>query len=308
MRYSVWVSSGRSWDQILGLCRHVEATGWDGIWIPDHFMPPEGGYGNEAEPGQDPELDPVHEGWSLVAALAGLIPRVRLGVLVSGNTYRQPAVLAKMAATIDHISNGRLLLGLGSGWQENEHRRYGIPYPTPLEFSDRLEEAAAVITALMSAGPRSTVEGAHYELIDAPLEPKPIQDPMPLLIGGSGELRTLRTAARYATHSNMWGTPDTMTRKRAVLDQHCRDADRDPAEVSLSANAFLIFVDDQEEAASTRSAMGDRGGLVGTTDQIRHQIDAYQAAGVDEIVIAGFNYTPETFPEALQRLRALLDL
>ena len=307
MQYSVWVSSGHSWDEILGLCRHIESTGWDGIWIPDHFMPPEGGYGQEVEPGQDPELDPVHEGWSLVAALAGLIPRVRLGVLVSGNTYRQPAVLAKMAATIDHISNGRLLLGLGSGWQENEHRRYGIPYPTALEFSDRLEEAAAVITALMSAGPRSTVEGVHYELIDAPLQPKPIQNPMPLLIGGSGELRTLRTAARYATHSNMWGTPETMTRKRAILDRHCQDAGRDPAEVSLSANAFLIFVDDPEEAASTRSDMGDRGGLVGTPDQIRHQIDAYRAAGVDEIVIAGFNYTPETFPPALARLRSLLD-
>jgi len=307
VQYSVWVSSGHSWDEILGLCRHIESTGWDGIWIPDHFMPPEGGYGQEVEPGQDPELDPVHEGWSLVAALAGLIPRVRLGVLVSGNTYRQPAVLAKMAATIDHISNGRLLLGLGSGWQENEHRRYGIPYPTALEFSDRLEEAAAVITALMSAGPRSTVEGVHYELIDAPLQPKPIQNPMPLLIGGSGELRTLRTAARYATHSNMWGTPETMTRKRAILDRHCQDAGRDPAEVSLSANAFLIFVDDPEEAASTRSDMGDRGGLVGTPDQIRHQIDAYRAAGVDEIVIAGFNYTPETFPPALARLRSLLD-
>jgi len=307
VQYSVWVSSGHSWDEILGLCRHIESTGWDGIWIPDHFMPPEGGYGQEVEPGQDPELDPVHEGWSLVAALAGLIPRVRLGVLVSGNTYRQPAVLAKMAATIDHISNGRLLLGLGSGWQENEHRRYGIPYPTALEFSDRLEEAAAVITALMSAGPRSTVEGVHYELIDAPLQPKPIQNPMPLLIGGSGELRTLRTAARYATHSNMWGTPETMTRKRAILVRHCQDAGRDPAEVSLSANAFLIFVDDPEEAASTRSDMGDRGGLVGTPDQIRHQIDAYRAAGVDEIVIAGFNYTPETFPPALARLRSLLD-
>jgi alkanesulfonate monooxygenase SsuD/methylene tetrahydromethanopterin reductase-like flavin-dependent oxidoreductase (luciferase family) len=307
VQYSVWVSSGHSWDEILGLCRHIESTGWDGIWIPDHFMPPEGGYGNEPEPGHDPELDPVHEGWSLVAALAGLIPRVRLGVLVSGNTYRHPAVLANMAATIDHISGGRLLLGLGSGWQENEHRRYGIPYPTPLEFSDRLEEAAAVITALMSLSRRSTVEGVHYELIDAPLEPKPIQNPMPLLIGGGGERRTLRTAARYATHSNIWGTPETMTRKRAILDQHCREAGRDPADVSLSANAFLIFIDDPDEGASTRSAMGDRCGLVGTPDQIRQQIEDYQAAGVDEIVIAGFSYTPETFPEALERLRTLLD-
>ncbi len=188
MRFSVWVSSGYSWEEILGLCRHIESTGWTGIWIPDHFMPPERGYGNEPNPGHDPELDPVLEGWSLIAALAGLIPRVRLGVLVSGNTYRHPAVLAKMAATIDHISGGRHILGLGTGWQENEHRRYGIHLPTPSELSDRLEEAAAVISGLFSPARRVSVEGAHYQLTEAPLEPKPIQNPMPLLIGGEGSV------------------------------------------------------------------------------------------------------------------------
>ena len=307
MRYSVWVSSGHSWDEILGLCHHIESTGWDGIWIPDHFMPPEGGYGNEVEPGQDPELDPVHEGWSLVAALAGLIPRVRLGVLVSGNTYRHPAVLAKMAATIDHISNGRLVLGLGSGWQENEHRRYGIRYPDRAGMSDRLEEAAAVISSLFSSESRVSFEGAHYRLTGAPLEPKPVQNPMPLLIGGGGERRTLRTAARYATHSNIWGTPETMAHKRAILDQHCRDAGRDPADLALSANAFLVFLDDPETGTAARSAMGDRGGLVGTPDQIREQLDAYTEAGVTELVIAGFNYSAEDFPAALDRLRNLID-
>lgn len=304
MRYSVWVSSGHSWPDILELCRHIEGSGWDGIWIPDHFMPPETGYGNEPEPGRDPELDPVHEGWSLVAALAAQIARIRLGVLVSGNTYRHPAVLAKMAATVDHISNGRHILGLGSGWQENEHRRYGIPYPSPAELSDRLEEAAAIISTLFSPAKRVSFDGVYYQITEAPLEPKPIQRPMPLLIGGGGERRTIRTAARYATHWNAWGTPETMRRKIDVLQGHCLDAGRDRSEISVSVNAFLIFAGDTDEGDATRQAMGERGGLVGTPDHIHAQVEAYRAAGVDEIVIPSFNYAPDLFPIALDRFRS----
>ena len=305
MRYSVWVSSGHSWDDILGLSRHVEETGWDGVWIPDHFMPPAAGYGNEPDPGHDPELGPVHEGWTTLAALAGLVPRVSLGMLVSGNTYRHPAVLAKMAATIDHISGGRHILGLGSGWQENEHTRYGIAYPSPAELSDRLEEAAAVITALFSAT-RSSLPGTFYQLSEAPLEPKPLQSPMPLLIGGGGERRTIRTAARYATHWNAWGTPETMARKVAKLAKHCDDAGRAPAEVSASANSFLVVEDDPNAADTAREAMGDKGGLVGTPDQIRSRIDAYKHAGVDELVIASFNHSPEALMGALARLQEII--
>jgi alkanesulfonate monooxygenase SsuD/methylene tetrahydromethanopterin reductase-like flavin-dependent oxidoreductase (luciferase family) len=305
MRYSVWVSSGYSWDDILGLSRHIETTGWDGIWIPDHFMPPATGYGNEPDPGHDPELDPVHEGWTILAALAGLIPRVRLGMLVSGNTYRHPAVLAKMAATIDHISGGRHILGLGTGWQENEHTRYGISYPSRAELSDRLEEAAAVITSLFSAA-RSTLPGSFYQLLDAPLEPKPLQNPMPLLIGGGGERRTIRTAARYATHWNAWGTPETMGHKIAVLARHSEDAGRDPGEVSASANSFLAILDDPAAGDAARAAMGDKGGLIGTPEQIRSSIDAYEQAGVDELVIASFNHTPNQLLEMLPHLRDMV--
>lgn len=305
MRYSVWVSSGYSWDDILSLSRHIETTGWDGVWIPDHFMPPETGYGNEPDPGHDPELDPVHEGWTVLAALAGLIPRVRLGMLVSGNTYRHPAVLAKMAATIDHISGGRHILGLGTGWQENEHTRYGISYPSHAELSGRLEESAAVITSLFS-NTRSTLPGTFYQLSEAPLEPKPLQSPMPLLIGGGGERRTIRTAARYATHWNAWGSPATMAHKIGVLARHCDEAGRDLAEVGPSANSFLVIVDESGAGVAAREAMGDKGGLVGTPDQIRSSIDAYEQAGVDELVIASFNHTPEALLGALARFREII--
>jgi alkanesulfonate monooxygenase SsuD/methylene tetrahydromethanopterin reductase-like flavin-dependent oxidoreductase (luciferase family) len=305
MRYSVWVSSGHSWDDILGLSRHIEASGWDGVWIPDHFMPPATGYGNEPDPGHDPELDPVHEGWTILAALAGLVPRLRLGMLVSGNTYRHPAVLAKMAATIDHVSGGRHILGLGSGWQENEHTRYGIPFPDPIELSDRLEEAADVITALFSAT-RSSLSGTYYQLSEAPLEPKPLQSPMPLLIGGGGERRTLRTAARYATHWNAWGTPETMAHKISVLADHCADCGRDSGGVSPSANSFLVVLDDEATGEVARAAMGDKGGLVGTPDQIRSRIDAYERAGVEELVIASFNHTPEALLDQLNHLQEII--
>ena len=306
MRFSVWVSSGHTWPEILQLSQEVEADGWDAIWISDHFMPPAAGYGNEPELGTDPELGSIHEGWSLVAALAGLVPRIRLGVLVSGNTYRHPAVVAKMAATIDHISGGRHILGLGSGWQKNEHERYGIDYPTPGEFSDRLEEAAAIITSLFDAHPRATFEGTYFRVNDAPLEPKPLQSPMPLLIGGGGERRTIRTAARYATHWNAWGTPETMRHKVEVLANHCREAERLSTDIEVSTNAFLQILTDPAEGSRLREAMGARGGLVGTPDQIRAQIEKYASAGVSEIAIAGFNYPPDEFPGILARFREIL--
>ena len=129
MRFGFWASTKNDWEHILAVSRAAEASGWDGLWLPDHFMPPEGGYGEEPA-GVDPELLPNHECWTLLAALAMAVPRVRIGAMVTGNTYRHPAVLAKQAASVDHISGGRLVLGLGAGWQENEHRRYGIEFGT----------------------------------------------------------------------------------------------------------------------------------------------------------------------------------
>ncbi len=139
MRFGFWPGTAASWEDTLALCRHAEATGWDGICYADHFM----------ADGADTS-GPWTEAWTTLAALAASVPRIRIGTLVSGNTYRHPAVLAKMAATVDQISGGRLVLGLGAGWQENEHRQYGIPFYTLGERLARLDEACQVIKSLFS--------------------------------------------------------------------------------------------------------------------------------------------------------------
>jgi alkanesulfonate monooxygenase SsuD/methylene tetrahydromethanopterin reductase-like flavin-dependent oxidoreductase (luciferase family) len=300
MRFSVWLSSGRSWQEIRDGAIRAEATGWDGVWVPDHFMPPDGGYGSEPAGIDDPGRAPVHEAWTLLSAIAAVTTRVRLGVLVSGNTYRHPAVVAKMAATIDHVSNGRAVLGLGAGWQENEHRRYGLEYGSPRDRSDWLEESAAIVTGLFTNA-RTDHAGSRYHLVGAPLEPKPIQQPLPLMIGGGGERRTLRTAARYAQEWNVWGTPGVLASKNRVLDAHCTGIGRDPGTLERSAAAFLAFCDTTEESAERRATLGSRGGLVGTVQELRHTVDAYAAAGTDEVIIPDYNYSPTQRDQALDR-------
>lgn len=301
MRLSLWTSSGRSWPEILAAARLTADLGWYGVWVPDHFMPPEGGYGGRGGP--EAELGPVHEAWTLAAAIGAEVPGMRVGVLVSGNTYRHPAVVAKMATTLDHITGGRAVLGLGAAWQENEHRRYGIPFGSPAERSERLEEAAEIISRLLT-GPRTSFSGRHYHLDEAPLQPKPMH--LPLLIGGGGERRTLRTAARWAQEWNIWGRPADLAAKGAVLDAHCRTVGRDPTDITRSACAYLEVLDDPEEAAERRRELGRQGGLVGTANDIQAAIADYAAAGVSEIVIADYNHTPATRDAAMRRLTSLL--
>ncbi len=302
MDISFWANTGQSWADLLDGCRHAESTGWDGIWVADHFMPQPGGYGPEDEAGLGAELEPLHEGWSLLAALAAAVPRVRLGAMVTGITYRHPAVLANMAATIDHVSGGRLVVGIGAGWQENEHHRYGIDLGTPRERSDRFEEACAVLTGLFGQE-RTTFDGRYYQLDEAPCSPKPVQSPLPILVGGGGEKRTMRTAALYAHEWNVWGTPEILTQKMAVLDAHCADVGRDPSEIRRSAAALLIVTDDEDHTTHLQAKMANRGGLIGTIDQLRQRIDEYESAGVDELVVPDFTMTVDNRAEILDRFR-----
>ena len=216
MRFSVWLGTQQAWDDLVTSAEHAERTGWDGLWLADHFMP-------NGAPSSVPRL----EAWTTIAAIAARVGRVRVGVLVTGNTYRHPAVLAKMAATVDHICEGRLVLGLGAGWQENEHEAYGIELPAVAERLARLDEACQVIRLLHSEE-RSNFEGRFYRLVDAPCEPKPVQRPLPLLIGGGGEKTTMRIAARYADEWNCWGLPELMAHKSEVLERHCLEIGRDP--------------------------------------------------------------------------------
>jgi len=177
MRFSIWPSANQPWGEILATASYAEATGWDGVRIADHFMPDAAG--------QFPAETPTLEAGSLVAALAAAVPRVRIGTLVYGNTYRHPAVVANMAVTTDHVSGGQFTLGMGTGWQRNEHDADGIAFPPAGARVDRFAEAIEVIHGLLRSE-STTFKGRYYEITDAQCEPKPIQDPLPMLVGGSG--------------------------------------------------------------------------------------------------------------------------
>ncbi|HEX4246142.1 MAG TPA: TIGR03560 family F420-dependent LLM class oxidoreductase [Acidimicrobiales bacterium] len=273
MRFSLWLSPGHTWDELVVLAGHAERTGWDGIWFPDHFM----GAGRDAN-------GDLLECWSVLAALAVAVPRVRIGSLVSGNMYRHPAVLANMATAVDRISGGRVVLGIGAGWQRNEHEKYGIEFSDVAGRLDRLEEACEIIRALTTAE-RSTHVGRYYQLDDAPMNPKPVQSPLPLLIGGGGERRTLRIAAHYADEWNTWGTPDVIAHKSTVLHQHCLARDRDPSTIWRSAQSIVLMSDDQQWLSARRSEPPMMPTIIGTPAELAATVGAYQQVGLDELVI-----------------------
>jgi F420-dependent oxidoreductase-like protein len=269
VRFSVWPGPHQDFADILALALHAEASGWDGVWLADHFLPA----------GGDPRR-PTVECWTALAALAARVPRVTLGSLVTGNTYRHPAIVAKMAAGVDRISGGRLVLGLGAAWQENEHRAYGIPFPSLRERLDRLEEACQVIRRLLD-GEQLDFAGAHYALRGALVEPGPVQRPLPLLVGGGGERRTLRIAARWAQAWNAWGDPQQLRAKVALLDRHCEALGRDPATLRRTAVA-LFAVGEGEDA---RLAGRGLPVVAGSAGRVRDAVRAYQAVGVDELIV-----------------------
>lgn len=278
MRFSIWPTLSQPWSDVLAVARHAEATGWDGVYAADHFM----GSGGEFGPDTTPNL----EGAAVLAALAVATERVRLGSLVFGNTYRHPAVLANWAATVDHVSGGRLLLGLGAGWQENEHEQYGIELPPPGERLDRFEEACQVVLGLLRQE-RTTVDGAHYRLTGAVAEPKPVQQPLPLLIGGKGD-RMLGIVARHADEWNMWGLADTIAERSAVLERHCESIGRDPATIRRSAQALVMLTDDRAKADDFVAGTGGRAAVAGTTDDLAEACADWQAVGLDELIVPDF--------------------
>lgn len=261
-------------------------TPFDSAWTFDHFVPP--------MPGQDP-LGPCLEGWAALAALAQATERLRLGCLVTGVTYRHPAVLAKMAATVDHISGGRLEFGLGAGWHEGEHRSYGIPFHSVRERQDRLEEAAELIHLLFKADGAVSYQGRYYQLKDASFNPRPVQKPHPpLLIGGGGEKRTLRTLARFGDIMNVSGSPSAVRQKIEVLEGHCKDVGRDPSDIERSVFMPIVLTDRQDlidRVTSFWAAQGipadeaKRSAPVGSAAHIRDVLKQYTEVGVSYFIM-----------------------
>jgi F420-dependent oxidoreductase-like protein len=285
MRFSIWPSTKRSWPEIRDLARHCEATGWDGVYFADHFMP----HGDltstvgDAEPLDGDTL----ECWSVLAALAASVPRLRLGSLVSSVTFRHPAVLANIAAAVDNVSGGRLVLGIGAGWQANEHAAYGIPLGSTAERLDRFEEACAVISSLLRDR-RTTHEGRFFSLRDAPNQPPPVHGRLPLLIGGGGERRTLRIAAQYADEWNFWSTPALLAQKVGVLHEHCDAVGRDPAGLRVSTQALLCMSSDSHRLAGLRDGAGAFS-IVGSPAEVADIVGAYERAGADELIVPDSN-------------------
>jgi F420-dependent oxidoreductase-like protein len=269
MRLSIWPGAGQPYREVLEVARHAEETGWDGVYIADHFMP-NAGTDRQAD-------DPVLECGSLIAALGAVVPRVRIGTLVYGNTYRHPAVLANMAATVDRITQGRFTLGVGAGWQINEHEQYGIELPPVRQRLDRFVEALRVLHGLLRR-PTTTLDGEYYRLTDAYNEPKPVQDPLPILIGGSGEKRMLRIVAEYADAWNTWGRADLIAHKSAVLDAFCAEVGRDPKAIARTAQALTV-VDGPLPEGLSMPVIG------GSTDLLARAIADYRGIGLDELIV-----------------------
>lgn len=294
MRFGYWINTSYSWADTLATAQTAEQAGWDCLWYSDHFMP------NAPEPVDGA----VNEAMTILSALAAAVPRIRLGTIVLGNTYRHPALLAKMAATLDRISGGRFILGLGAGWQENEHTAYGMELGTVKWRMDRFDESCEAINLLLSQE-RTTFTGEHVKLRDAPLDPKPVQSPLPLLVGGGGEKRTLKIVARHAHQWNVWATPELFAQKLAVLNRHCADIGRDPATIQKTIAALLFLTEDRAVADRLRSRDWPRPVIIGNAQEVADKVREYEALGVDEIIVPGFSWADP--PAAEPTLRAVME-
>ena len=246
MRFGIDVAQQRvTWDELVDRVRFVEELGFDGAWGFDHFQPM---YGEG--PGE------TFEGVTTLAALSGLTSRIRLGLLVTGVTYRHPSVLAAEAITIDHASGGRLELTLGAAWFDKEHHELGIPFPSTGDRFDLLEDALEIVTRLFT-GETVSYDGKQVSLRDARLLPRPVQDPHPpIWIGGTGPKRTLPLVARYADAWHAFGTPNSLTEAYQRVDRLAEEAGRDPKSI---LRAGSLSLDDLETARKHAGKWRDAG-------------------------------------------------
>src|SRR4051812_34987409 len=265
------------WDEMAAVWRAADAIDlFDSAWNFDHFYP----IFSDSD-------GPCFEGWTMLAALATQTNRIRIGCQVSGMVYRHPAVLANMAASIDVISGGRLDVGLGAGWNEQECAAYGIDLPPLAERFDRFDEACQVVLALLT-NEHTDFAGQHYQLTAARCEPKPVQRPHPpLCIGGGGERRTLRAVARWAQHWNFpGGGVDVFEQKRKVLQSHCDDIGRDIGEITMSTHLRLPPDGDTTQLIREASALADAGldlGIVNLSPPHRVEVLAPLAEALEHL-------------------------
>jgi F420-dependent oxidoreductase-like protein len=257
LRFGIVTDQNQPWPTIVERWRLFEELGFDSAWNCDHLVQPSRPTG------------PYFEAWTLLGGLAACTQRIRIGVLVSCNTFRHPSLLAKEALTVDHLSNGRLDLGLGAGWYEPEHRAFGIDFPGPGELVGRFREAVEIVDHLLR-NDSTTYAGTYYQLNEALMRPRPVQQPRPPLMLGAHRSRMLRIVAQYADTWNSFGTVDEMRERNAVLDEHCRAIGREPSTIvrSLYGWAAMMPSDPWESVGSFQDMVG-----------------RYAEAGVNEFLI-----------------------
>lgn len=277
--------------QIFGSLKKLvisaEEKGFDSFWVMDHFHQLQ----MIGAPGE-----PMLEGWTTISALAGVTNKIKLGTLVTGIIYRHPSILAKMGATIDVISKGRLFMGIGAGWNEEESLAYGIAssFPSNRERLDRLEEAIQIIRKMWSDEATATYIGKYYQIKNAYCNPRPIQRPSPpILVGGSGEKRTLQIVAKYADACNLFGSPETVKAKLNALKEHCKKVGRDYDSI-LKTKLGSVLIDKNEETAKERVNRIFKGMseqmireyvIYGTADSVEKQIEMLEEVGIQYFIV-----------------------
>ena len=282
---------GVLFDGVVAMATAAEETGYDSVWVMDHFyqLPPMGG------PSQ-----PMLDAYTLLGALAMRTSQVRLGTMVTGVTYRNPAHLAKIVTSLDVISGGRAILGIGAAWYDVEHEGLGFDFPPASERLDRLEEALVICRAMFS-DEAPTFDGRYYRIHQAKNVPPPVQPGGPtILVGGGGEKRTLHLVARYADMCNIFGDAAEVAHKVDVLRAHCASVGRDPSEVTVSRLSTLVLTAGDDETQATKeflrqvTGQDPTGSDIGTPDQLIARVEELAAAGVQYFVFNMPTGTPAT--------------
>ena len=300
----LWPQS-TSWPDFADAAIAADQAGWDSIWTWDHLLAIQG-----------PWQQPIFEGWTFLAGVAAITSRVRLGLMVGANTFRNPGLTAKLATTLDHVSNGRAVLGIGGAWFEREHEAFGVDFGKSVgERLDWLDESVSLMRRLLD-GETVTHDGPRYRMVDALCEPRPIQPRLPILIGGSGPKKTLRTAARNGDGWNTSGELDEVKASLDILAGHCADVGRDLGEIELTVSFPTIIRDRVEDAQAARAAQLAHNGLenlggvptlTGPPPAAAEMLRPYLALGFSTVIVrmpAPFDReTIDRLPEVLALLR-----
>jgi alkanesulfonate monooxygenase SsuD/methylene tetrahydromethanopterin reductase-like flavin-dependent oxidoreductase (luciferase family) len=304
---ALW-SQVTDWPQVAAAARRLDGLGYDHLWTWDHIYAPTG----------DP-YQPVFEGTTLLAALAAITEHVELGLFVGANTFRNPGLVAKAAATLDHVSGGRAIVGLGAAWFELEHEAHGIDFgASPGERIGWLDEAAGAIRSLLAGETVSSPGGAHYRFHELRHSPRPVRSRVPLMIGGAGEQRTLRVVARHADLWNLSGTPDELSHKDGVLRDHCRAVGRDEREIERTVACKMIIRDSARaaRAAYRRQLLQNDAPMerldassawLGTPETVAQRIEDAVGVGFATVILEmPTPYDEETFVRLVREVRPLV--